>query len=674
MISNIISKTLLRDVRTEISENISFTSKETDIYKIDQSGDLANLDGLEDEALKRLPSLKTLRNALYSVDFRNFLSQVTNSGPLSGSKTDMAINVYTPGCHLLCHDDVIGSRRVSYILYLTDPDQPWQKEWGGALRLYPTQQIDKSDPKVKAPSPDYSVSIPPAFNQLSFFAVQPGESFHDVEEVYAPEGAIPEGDQARRVRMAISGWYHLPQEGEAGFEKNAETTENLESSLAQLQKTMRGTDLPVRTDLVYEANDASAVPNEDDAAFSEAELDFLLKYINPKYLTPDTLDTVVDIFGSECSISLDQFLSQSFSERIRKHVALQDTQLLPTTSEDIKSKTCWTVARPPHKHRFLYQYARDDADVEGDPFQDLLKNLFPTVAFQKWLEAATGQHPLSYHALARRFRRGNDYTLAQKYDRESPGLEICLSLTPSAGSANDQYQIDEVDGGQPPKETTAKNSKPGGEPDDSAAADKGGYLAYMIGDDDETADGRGEDSNNVSTQPSTDTSTSQSTNTTTTSFTPVAVKPTETKHDPAVYRTNTAADEDPILFHMPATWNQLGIVLRDKGTMRFVKYLSRQAKSDRWDIFGEFTIDEAETDEEEVETEVELDLNNLSDYDEEEQMSEETEASDDDDVVGSALPRAIGGPSKKVEKEKEVQNEGEENVLEEEAKQGEVEK
>ena len=38
--------------------------------------------------------------------------------------------------HLLCHDDVIGTRRVSYIIYMTDPDDPWVEEDGGSLELY----------------------------------------------------------------------------------------------------------------------------------------------------------------------------------------------------------------------------------------------------------------------------------------------------------------------------------------------------------------------------------------------------------------------------------------------------------------------------------------------------------------------------------------------------------
>lgn len=133
-----IEPTLLRAVRDEIQEHLSFTEKETDIYKIHQSGDLANLDGLDDASLSKLPSLLKLRDALYSARFREYLSSITGAGKLSGRKTDMAINVYTEGCHLLCHDDVIGDRRISYILYLTDPDTPWQPEWGGALRLYPT--------------------------------------------------------------------------------------------------------------------------------------------------------------------------------------------------------------------------------------------------------------------------------------------------------------------------------------------------------------------------------------------------------------------------------------------------------------------------------------------------------------------------------------------------------
>lgn len=65
---------------------------------------------------------------------------IIGCGPLSSrrDRRDMSINSYKKSCHLLNHDDVIGSRRVSYILYMPLPiDQPWQPEWGGALELYP---------------------------------------------------------------------------------------------------------------------------------------------------------------------------------------------------------------------------------------------------------------------------------------------------------------------------------------------------------------------------------------------------------------------------------------------------------------------------------------------------------------------------------------------------------
>jgi Rps23 Pro-64 3,4-dihydroxylase Tpa1-like proline 4-hydroxylase len=91
VIQNLVNDTLLRNVRSEIREHIHFTPKETDIYKIHQSGDLANLDGLDESALKRLPSLLTLRDSLYSSAFRKYLSSITGSGPLSGVKTDMAV-------------------------------------------------------------------------------------------------------------------------------------------------------------------------------------------------------------------------------------------------------------------------------------------------------------------------------------------------------------------------------------------------------------------------------------------------------------------------------------------------------------------------------------------------------------------------------------------------------
>ncbi|MCJ1463894.1 hypothetical protein MMC07_002503 [Pseudocyphellaria aurata] len=444
VISNLVSPELLRNVRSEIQENLSFTPKETDIYKIHQSGDLANLDGLDDSALVLLPSLLKLRNALYSEPFRKHLSTITGSGPLSGKKTDMAINVYTPGCHLLCHDDVIGSRRVSYILYLTDPDRPWQAEWGGALRLYSTVSQKCSDGSIsKVPSADPEVSIPPAFNQLSFFAVQPGESYHDVQEIYAPEGGDAAGAEMR-VRTAISGWYHIPQEGEDGFVQGLEESLAEKSSLRQLEGKAVEFDQPktnFQTPIVPNSSFSSSdqktsTPTlQEDVILSEEDLTFLIKYIAPTYLTPDTLEAVSRVFTDQWMLSLDTFLTDKFAQSLRDFIEIQEPQALPVAVADIEKATPWTVARPPHKHRFLFQQLRAQSPADArsqSPLQDLLENLLPSLHFYKWLQLATGQKITSHNLSARRFRRGKDYTLATGFD-EDPRLEITLVITPSSG-------------------------------------------------------------------------------------------------------------------------------------------------------------------------------------------------------------------------------------------------
>ena len=589
MIQDLIEPSLLKKVRSEI-QNLSFTPKETDIYKIHQSGDLANLDGLEDSSLRLLPSLLTLRDAMYSSAFREYLSQVTGSGPLSGKKTDMAINVYTPGCHLLCHDDVIGSRRVSYILYLTDPDQDWRKEWGGALRLYPTQtHTAKSGELNKVPSPDYSVSIPPAFNQLSFFAVQPGESFHDVEEVYGRLETGNNGKDEERARMAISGWYHIPQKGEEGYEEGLEERLAQKSSLTQLQDKADKYDLPKPNIQTYAASHIEGgLPtpsSQEDRVLSSDEIDFLLKYIAPTYLTPDTLTEVSNIFGDECSICLEKFMSQKFAASVKEYVESQESQELPSSSSAIEKETPWTVARPPHKHRFLFQQDVV-SEAELSPLQDILQNLLPSKAFQKWLFITTGHEILSHDCCIRRFRRGQDYTLATGYEEDSPRIEICLGITPTPGWGDDQ-----------PAESTVRTEDSPSDQDQSAARKDdattddvgvGGYLAYMAGDQDdhEGSDNDGGSNHGIEVPPDMSTG-ARSTK---------VANPRKTKQDPAIYRASGDDEDDGVLFSMPACWNRLGIVLRDKATMRFVKYVSRMAKGDRWDIVGEFEIIDEESD------------------------------------------------------------------------------
>ncbi|KAK5086118.1 putative component of NuA3 histone acetyltransferase complex [Exophiala xenobiotica] len=630
VVSGLIQEDLLRNVRSEITENIHFTLKETDIYRIHQSGDLANLSNLDQEALKRLPSLVKLRDALYSPDFREWVSEVTGAGKLSGRKTDMAVNVYTPGSYLLCHDDVIGSRRVSYILYLTDPDNPWQAEWGGGLRLYPTEpKKNRAGEDIKVPLAEWNVNIPPSFSQLSFFAVRPGESYHDVEEVYHAKDAQ---DDKCRIRMAVSGWFHIPQEGEHGFEAGVEEAQAQKSSLAQLQGAADEFDEPQTSFRHFDepravANaqatgteqDPGDEDDQDETLLTEQDLTFLLQYITPGFLVPDKLEELADSFEETSMLQLDAFLAEKFTKDLKPYIERIDQ---PAFESYVNP---WPIARPPHKHRFAYLTESTAPASDYNPISQLLNDLLHSHAFKKWLALATGLQPSSLmrqHALARRFRAGGDYALANTYTGEQPRLEFTINLTPSTG-----WEREDPDAADPPapKSDTNGKHKPNtnGAASSSSSKDKdtlvnidrpeyGGEEIYMAADDDDA-------STHSKALPS--------------------VGRKSRKYDPAVYQSNgnDAEDDDGgILFTNAPAWNTFCVVLRDKGTMRFVKYVSQAARSDRWDVKGEIELAENAFDGEGGVDDDDADLGELGEDDVEEEVEfEEGEDEDEDEDVST---------------------------------------
>jgi len=583
VVSGLIDDSLLRSVRTEILDNIHFTPKETDIYKIHQSGDLANLDGLDPAALEKLPSLLKLRDALYSKDFREWVSHVSGAGPVSGKKTDMAVNVYVPGCHLLCHDDVIGSRRVSYILYLTNPDKPWKAEWGGALRLYPVDDKIGEDGKMyKVPQSEWTKVIPPAWNQLSFFAVQPGESFHDVEEVYRRAQGESAEDDGGRFRMAISGWFHIPQPGEEGYEPGLEERLAEKSSLQQLQGRADEFDEPQNVWIDSEVKGLPAVGGDKDHKedLTEKDLEFLLQYLTPNYLTPDTVEELNELFAEESMLQLSNFLNQKFSDRLREQ--LEDKDGI-TRSPEFKT------SRPPHKHRYQYlQPSEDQRAGDSMPYEQLLNDLLPSLPFRKWLSLATGLALKKCSVLARQFRKSLDYQLAQSYEGEDPQLEYTLSITPTRGWGADE-QADGEDGGADgvasggaPLNGKGKDVQPQeGEVDGDNV---GGYELYMAGDDADSDDEGSDDGVDIPANAGKPSHTQSATGA---GDRRSAKRQQPKKADPAVYQAAADEDEDDgILISNPASWNTMSIVLRDKGTLKFVKYVSQAAEGDRWDLTG----------------------------------------------------------------------------------------
>lgn len=125
-IPNLADETAIKNVRSDILQHLSTNYRETDLFKVSQTMDLNNIS-LSSSFAPKIPSLLSLRTHIYSEKFRSFLSEVTGCGRLS-DRVDCAANLYTSGSHLLCHDDVITTRKLSYIIYLSLPPMELQRE------------------------------------------------------------------------------------------------------------------------------------------------------------------------------------------------------------------------------------------------------------------------------------------------------------------------------------------------------------------------------------------------------------------------------------------------------------------------------------------------------------------------------------------------------------------
>ncbi|KAG0759735.1 hypothetical protein G6F57_009055 [Rhizopus arrhizus] len=482
-ISNLIDQDLLRRVQQEIYKHLHFTTKETDIYKVNQTGDLANLDGLSDLEQQRLPALRELREALSSDIFRNFVSDVTGCGALSPTQMDMSVNTYTAGCHLLNHDDVIGTRRVSFILYM--PDEPWYPSDGGALELYPVTERD-------TPANEPTVSVPPEWNQFCMFTVLPGYSFHSVEEVVAEE----------KRRLSIQGWFHFPQEGEDGY---IEQSVIGIPSLQQIEKPLGAQQEPF---CEYTTELATALTKEDR--------EILADWINPDYLKAEFLTKISDKFIEDSAVQLKKFLKEKIWQEIAAATleadrcdGLTDGKMPP---HGVGVRGDWFVQGPPVSQRFLRLSNKSYKEEKTSNIFQRLRSFLETDTFRRWLAIVSDLEPKGYRGMARRFRPGHDFTLATMHQKNRPFLDVTLCL---ASQEAEKWE----------------------------SCEYGGYECYMAA---------GEEEND----------------------------------DPATYRSS----DEGVLLTIPAGSNELSIVLRDEGVIRFIKYVSARAPGARWDIAYEFDL------------------------------------------------------------------------------------
>ena len=92
---------------------------------------------------------------------------------------------------------MIGTRCISYILYLSRPGKRWSPQLGGALELY---SRDASGTPDVAPS-GYLL---PEFGSLAFFTVDPGVSYHSVQEVLSRERRLSISGARRPIRSWLT--------------------------------------------------------------------------------------------------------------------------------------------------------------------------------------------------------------------------------------------------------------------------------------------------------------------------------------------------------------------------------------------------------------------------------------------------------------------------------------
>ncbi|CAG7848369.1 Prolyl 3,4-dihydroxylase ofd1; AltName: Full=2-oxoglutarate and Fe(II) dioxygenase domain-containing protein 1; AltName: Full=PKHD-type hydroxylase ofd1 [Serendipita indica DSM 11827] len=563
VIDKLFQESLLMQVKDEVMQ-LSFTEKETDIYKVMQTGDLQSLNYLDEDQRKLFPALQTLRDSLYSKQFRDFIHEVTGCGPLSSrrDRQDMSVNSYKKTCHLLNHDDVIGSRKVSYILYMPLPiDQPWQTEWGGALELYPV--VPGSNPPEPAPNP--SKTIPPSWGQWVMFEVQPGKSFHSVEEV------VVDTDKSGRQRLSISGWFHRCQPGEEGYEEVQDEADTF-SSLKQLIS---------HSTLTHSYNDGVEHTILPTNTLTPDQISFLSKYINPVYLSQKALSALTDRFASESSLELYRFLVDGLAEKLRTGLAQRDEEdglgirrarQMPYHSSGTDSQ--WHAKGPPHKARYCVlsnkrRSGRPDSPsyiAEDSPewiMRQLQEVLFPSPAFRTWLAIVTSLLPLRHTVEARRFRPGLDYTLATSEETESR-LDVCLGLTPPIergidGTVDGSWQTGEWGGWEC-------------------------YLPPADGDEDPTVYRSSKSKRRVQENGNQNGKTTESSTTNGHDRSAVEDEENEDMSD-----EEEEDDSGPLLTVQPG-FNRLLLVLRDERVMHFVKYLSASAPGCRWDVCGEWEV------------------------------------------------------------------------------------
>jgi Rps23 Pro-64 3,4-dihydroxylase Tpa1-like proline 4-hydroxylase len=540
----------LRRVLEEVSSDLSFTFKESDLFKVYQSSDLANI---KPSQAKSIPELFKLRTLLYSNNFRSFISNIMGVSPLT-DKIDCSVNIYSQSCQLLCHDDVVGTRSVAYIIYLTDPDEPWDPKDGGSLELY---DLDDSMGIVSDGQPPARQGVPlanpcnfilPKFNSMALFRTQPGRSYHSVQEVYT--GAKP--------RLSISGWYHgaAPPTGA--------------DSAHLKQVASLGPNKLYRPIKVLPSSKKHLKPSKS-APLCVDDISYLATFVNRSYLSANILDQLREVFADQGSLLLHSFLNSDINEKIQNllwSIEEQYRSSVDYTNYKTGIGGGWSVVGPSLKRRHLVYNSTSGrrsltdllGDIDGcagldsqskemlfgDIMDSIKEEIFLSAPFLRLMKLISDQAVIAEYSEVRRFRPGLDYTIAHMglLSHESH-LDVSLTFVDCSGDSkkgkSKKSKVDEV------SSRASADYWSSGEP--------GGFLSYVKSDG-------AIDSENI-----------------------IDVEASE------VFKSIADTEEDDEnLQNVHPAFGALSVKLRNPREMSFTKYINSFAVGSRWDILTEFQL------------------------------------------------------------------------------------
>lgn len=462
----------------------------------------------------------------------------------------------------------------------------WDPKWGGSLELFPVENGEERG----LPGPKAVKSIPVKWGQIIFFQVQPGRSYHSVEEVIV-------GDN--RKRLGVSGWFHRPIEGEEGFGayNDEKTRQATLSSLAQI------TSAPTLPIVPYTA--------DPPAGLSSAHVKFLSPFIAPSYLTTQTLEKLAGQFVPESQIVLHNFLHPELADKIKGETEAADkrdygeSKLIP--AQGCGEGDGWELQGPSSKHRYV---SLTGPSQSTPALQTVMDKLLPSEAFRAWLSVVSSLAPTGHRSEARRFRRGLDYTLAAGEDRAGEvRLDAYLGLTwwgDVQSGSDEEEALFEHGGWECYLAAPDENEDP--ETYQSELAKRAAKANEEAGEDDvpkEEAEAKVDEAKEAEPEAlASKTSAAEKAKDVSISMGGVELEFDPDQFSDGDFDTDSeGGDDGEPLLTLPVGWNKLLLVLRDPGVMRFVKYLSAAAPGSRWDVGGEWEVGMLEEDDDEEDVE-----------------------------------------------------------------------